>query len=128
MSEKGQSLVEFSISLVMILILLAGAVEFGLATLQYIQLRDAAQEGALFGSICQDFTEVEKRARGASSSPIDLNKDVGVQIEPTDDGGIRVTMTYIHKVFMPFASVFVGEEILIKADVTNTILTKEGCK
>jgi Flp pilus assembly protein TadG len=45
-SERGQSLVEFSISLVIILWLLAGAVEFGIALFQYIQLRDAAQEGA----------------------------------------------------------------------------------
>ena len=49
--ERGQSLVEFAISLVIILWLLAGAVEFGIALFQYIQLRDAAQEGALYGSI-----------------------------------------------------------------------------
>ena len=50
-SERGQSLVELSISLVMLLYLLSGAVEFGLAFFQFVQLRDAAQEGALFGSM-----------------------------------------------------------------------------
>ncbi len=50
-SERGQSLVELSISLVVLLYLLSGAVEFGLAFFQFVQLRDAAQEGALFGSM-----------------------------------------------------------------------------
>jgi len=49
--EKGQSLVEMALSLVLILILLVGTVEMGMAFFQYIQLRDAAQEGALYGSI-----------------------------------------------------------------------------
>ena len=50
-NEKGQSLVELAISLTMILILLSGVVEFGIAFFQFIQLRDAVQEGALYGSI-----------------------------------------------------------------------------
>ena len=49
--ERGQSLVEFAISLTVIMLLLAGAVEFGIALFQFVQLRDAAQEGALYGSI-----------------------------------------------------------------------------
>ena len=50
-SERGQSLVELAISLVILLYLLSGAVEFGILFFQYVQLRDAAQEGALYGSI-----------------------------------------------------------------------------
>jgi len=49
-SERGQSLVEFAISLVILLMLLSGAVEFGILFFQYVQLRDAAQEGALYAS------------------------------------------------------------------------------
>ena len=50
-SERGQSLVELAISIVILIYLLAGAVEFGLAFFQFVQLRDAAQEGALYGSM-----------------------------------------------------------------------------
>ena len=50
-SERGQSLVELSISLLVLLYLLSGAVEFGLAFFQFVQLRDAAQEGALYASM-----------------------------------------------------------------------------
>src|SRR6266536_2216413 len=74
--ERGQSLVELSISLLVLLYLLSGAVEFGLAFFQFVQLRDAAQEGALFGSMGgaagPDPVLIETRVRGASSSPIDL--------------------------------------------------------
>ena len=38
-SERGQSLVELSISLVVLLYLLSGAVEFGLAFFQFVQRR-----------------------------------------------------------------------------------------
>lgn len=48
--EKGQSLVEFAVSLVLILIILGAAVDLGRLFFYYISLRDAAQEGALYGS------------------------------------------------------------------------------
>lgn len=136
MGEKGQSLVEFSISLVFVLFLLAGAVEFGIALFQYIQLRDAAQEGALYGSICQDADQIELRARHASSSPLDLTDDtVDVDVEFLDGGdvptaiinpggAVRVKMSYIHEIFMPF---FAGNDINISVQVTDTILMEGGC-
>src|SRR5512139_1857657 len=72
-SERGQSLVELSISLLVLLYLLSGAVEFGLAFFQFVQLRDAAQEGALYGSMNPtDASLIEARVRSASSSPINL--------------------------------------------------------
>ena len=130
---KGQSLVEFSISLVIILILLSGSVEFGIALFQYIQLRDAAQEGALFGSVCQDEKLIEQRARHASNSPLDMTDEnvVGVEIERVNDlggDGIKVTMTYEHKVFMPFAEIFTDEYISLEAHVTDTVLVEGDCK
>ena len=50
-NERGQSLVELAISLTVLLYLLSGAVEFGIVFFKYIQLRDAAQEGALYASL-----------------------------------------------------------------------------
>ncbi len=49
--ERGQSLVELGISILILLYLLAGAAEFGVLFFQFVQLRDAAQEGALYGSM-----------------------------------------------------------------------------
>lgn len=50
-SEKGQSLVELAVSLIILLILLAGVVDLGRVAFYYLALRDAAQEGASYGSI-----------------------------------------------------------------------------
>ena len=49
--EQGQSLVELSISLVILLILAAGLVDLGRAFFTYITLRDAAQEGASYAAV-----------------------------------------------------------------------------
>ncbi len=137
-SERGQSLVELAISLVILLYLLSGAVEFGILFFQYVQLRDAAQEGALYGSInppssaadAAKINAIKDRAKNASSSPIKLATDtnVDVEVDVTDGkycegGSLRVTITYPHKVFMPFMSTFIGPTRELKAEVTDTILT-----
>jgi Flp pilus assembly protein TadG len=136
--ERGQSLVELGVSLLILLYLLSGAAEFGVLFFQYVQLRDAAQEGALYGSMNPwiDSTTapnndgkfeageainqagIEARVRAASSSPIDLsNSDpatgVTVNIVGTDgmlcEGhGIQVTVSYTHNIFMPFIPQLIG--------------------
>ena len=135
-TENGQSLVEFAISLTVILYLLVGAIEFGIALFQYVQLRDAAQEGALYGSLNPiDLDGIEAHVRAASSSPIDLQNDGAVQINtsiidgngqvgaPCEGDGIQVTITYPHQIFMPFVSSFVGSNTInINASVTDTVL------
>lgn len=128
-TEKGQSLVELAVSFVILLFLLAGAVEFGLAFFQYVQLRDAAQEGALYGSWCQDDSKVIERAIMASSQPIDLTQEgVDVMVEYPESGqAIKVSVWYQHQVFMPFMSAIIGDTITLKADVTDTILSTSGC-
>lgn len=137
-SERGQSLVELAISLLILVWLLAGAVEFGIALFQYVQLRDAAQEGALYGSInpptsAADTAKIDAivtRAKSSSSSPIDLANDTEVQITVVvpdgkycEGGSLKVTATYPHKVFMPFMSLIMGRTRELKAEVTDTILT-----
>jgi Flp pilus assembly protein TadG len=52
--EQGQSLVELSISLIVLLTLIAGLVDLGRAFFTYVTLRDAAQEGASYASVARD--------------------------------------------------------------------------
>ena len=138
--ERGQSLVELAISLLILLYLLSGAVEFGIIFFQFVQLRDAVQEGALYGSIYpQDATAIEARARAASDKPIDLSDTSAVVITITvrdpsgtvktvpadycEGDGITVHARFDHDVFMPFMSSFIGETIPLNAEVTDTVLT-----
>jgi hypothetical protein len=156
MRERGQSLVELGVSLVILLYLLSGAAEFGVLFFQFVQLRDAAQEGALYGSMnpwidspsgiyndgkyetgeAINQAEFETRVRAASSSPINLTDttNVLVTIVSTDAGGklcegagIQVTVSYRHKIFMPFMAALLGRTadptIPLSATVVDTILT-----
>jgi hypothetical protein len=60
--ETGQSLVELALVFVFMLVLALGTVNFGLAFFQWLTLRDAAQEGAIFASIMPD--EIAKTENG----------------------------------------------------------------
>ena len=137
-SSRGQSLVELAISITILVFLLSGAVEFGIAFFQFVQLRDAAQEGALYGSMNPpdaDANTAEEdaiiaRAQASSSSPIDLENDPSVNIAVVVTGGyceggsLEVTITYPHQIFMPFIPEFIGSNTIdLTATVTDTILT-----
>lgn len=133
-SERGQSLVELAISITILVFLLAGAVEFGMIFFQFVQLRDAAQEGALYGSLQpNDFPGIEARVRGASSSPIDLSDTSIVTVTPTLIGtgdacetpgnAIQVEVSFTHRIFMPFIPSLIGRsDVPLVASVTDTIL------
>ncbi len=86
--QRGQSLVELAISLTVMLLLLSGAVTFGMALFSYVAIRDAAQEGALFGSFNPNLDSGDPgfqlgepinrdaicdRVRAASDKPVNLN-------------------------------------------------------
>lgn len=156
MKERGQSLVELGVSLLILLYLLSGAAEFGVLFFQFVQLRDAAQEGALYGSMnpwidsltapyndgkfeageAVNQAGIEARVRAASATPIDLtNADpatgVTVTVSSADGSnlfceghGLQVTVSYHHKIFMPFIPQLIGNtEIPLTATVVDTILT-----
>jgi Flp pilus assembly protein TadG len=140
-SERGQSLVELGISLLILMYLLSGAVEFGILFFQFVQLRDAAQEGALYGSMnppttATDTTRINAivtRAKHSSptSSPIDLINDPKVTVTVTvtdgqycEGGSLEVLVYYPHKIFMPFIPQLLNRtEIPLNAKVTDTILS-----
>jgi Flp pilus assembly protein TadG len=56
--ERGQSLVEAAVVLPILLLLVAAVVDFGRAFDAYIVLTNAVREGARFGSVEPDLTEM----------------------------------------------------------------------
>jgi hypothetical protein len=79
-SEKGQSLIELGVSLVFILIILAGVVDITRLGLYLISIRDAAQEGAVYGSIFpSDCSGISNRVYDGSSGWLSPGR-VDVQI------------------------------------------------
>lgn len=88
-SERGQSMVEFALSFIVMLLLLAAIADFGRAFYTYLALRDAAQEGAIYATLCPtNLTAIQNRARHASRVPIDLTSaDVTVNCTLEVSGG-----------------------------------------
>ncbi len=135
-SEEGQSLVEFAISLTFLLILLAGAVNFGIGLFHFVAMRDAAQEGALYGSMQpDDNTGIRNRVANAAGgdgliSRLYANGSGPLQVAISYSGahcegnGITVTLTYPFPLTVPFLSTFIGSNTInLRAEVTDTILT-----
>jgi Flp pilus assembly protein TadG len=128
--ERGQSLVELAMSLTVILLLLSGAVDFSIAYFSFSALQDAAQEGALYGSINpEDEDGIISRVRSASTNPVDLADEALVDVIVTLPGDacegneVRVNVIYDYPISMPFIGAIIGaQQITLNASVTDTIL------
>lgn len=128
LSSRAQSLVELAISLMVIVLLLSGVIEFGIAFFQFVQMQDAAQEGAVYGSINPtDEAGIRTRILAVVNEPFDLGLTAG-NIAISDNGGrcagyaLTITITYDHIVTMPLISTITGPTIPLRAVVTDTIL------
>jgi Flp pilus assembly protein TadG len=128
--ERGQSLVEFAFSIVMLFILIAGIVDGGRALFTYMALREGAQEGALYGSYEPSDTDgIRTRVFNSSQALEDLSSQVQVDISwsgPACNGhGIEVRVKMDNfQLTMPFLGALVGSQTIpISASITDTILT-----
>ncbi len=125
---------ELAISLMVILLLLLGAVETSLALFQYVTIRDAAQEGAVYGSFTpDDLPGVRSRVAAAASDVmvIDPNGPIISAVingRPCEKKGetntITVTVKFPHVIVFPLVG---SNTINLTASVTNTILSP-SCK
>lgn len=140
--QQGQSLTEFALSLVILLTLLAGVADLGRMFFAYIIIRDAAQEGAVYGSIADKSdinvlrTEVESRVQAAftdpdnpGDTPIDISK-LNVQTDiigatcATPGSEVKVRVDYSVPITMPFLGTIIGsQEMNMTATVENAILS-----
>jgi hypothetical protein len=134
--ERGQSLIEFTISMVLVMILLTGLVDMGRAIFTYMSLRDAAQEGATFGSVNPDLTEaIEDRVYGSSSllqgvkDRLGGNSPIEIQVDLSGDGciGDSIEVSVLYDEFpltMPFIGAILGKQSMdIGAAAMDTILS-----
>jgi Flp pilus assembly protein TadG len=143
-SERGQSLVELAITLPILVLLLLGTLDFGMAIFSYSMLRDAAQEGAFYGSFNpSNIAEIENRARNISpraedeifSSPVQLRdtdlikvsvRALGNYCQGAENGvanSIQVNVSYKYPLLMPFIGRLIGSNTIpLTGTATNVIL------
>ena len=136
--EKGQSMVELALTFMIMMFALAGTVDLGRAFFALIALNDAAQEGALYGSMNPtEITTIKARVRDSSTAPIDLTDTTNVNINVTYpetevcagfDGtgeayGIKVEVTFLFNFSMPLITEIVNSDtITLGANSIHTIL------
>lgn len=146
--ERGQSLVELAISLPVILLLMLGTLDFGMATYAYLVIRDAAQEGALYGSINPNSQqEIENRTRnispvnpeGYTFTPVELqNKDLvevtiktsGKKCQGITNGiinSITVNVTYQYSLIIPLAEIIIGSNNIALAATSTNVIIQPAC-
>ena len=130
-SDLGQGLVEFALSIAMLLLFLSGIIDLGRAFFTYMALRDASQEGASYGAINPiDYAAIEQRVRTTSTFPVDMTSpDIHVGVVATGSppcAGDTVTVTVTYPEFplvFPFSNIIFGKnDISLSTSVTDTIL------
>ena len=130
-AEKAQGFVELVLILPLLLILIAGIVDLGRLFNSYIVLRDAAQEGANYGSLVpSDLAGIETRVRQSSNAPLDLTDTTKIHVLTTTTDAypcvnkfITVKVTQDFEVSTPLIGSVIGQSFPISADVTNTIMS-----
>jgi len=137
-------LVELAITLPILILLLLGTLDFGMAIFSYSMLRDAAQEGAFYGSFNpSNVEEIENRARNISprsndavfSSPVRLRDKDTIKVNVQTFGGvcqgatndvansIQVNVSYRYPIMMPFIGRLIGSNTIpLTGRATNIIL------
>ena len=112
-----------------LLLLISGIVDLGRAIFTYMDLREAAQEGAAYGTVDLDINEIEKRV--IDSSNVFITADLSVSVDtstiyPNPCLGDPITVTVSHANFpltMPFMGTILGTQVLtITASIEDTVL------
>ena len=138
--EKGQSLVELSLSLILLLIILSGIVDLGRAIFTKFAMKDAAEEGVIYGtSFPTDCNQINQRVEFNLSNRA-LNGGMTIVTTIEGNGGnfiecslipynqvyagkkLKVTVTKTFTVTMPFLGAFIGQTIPLSVTANGIVL------
>jgi Flp pilus assembly protein TadG len=135
-SESGQALAEAALVFIIVILLLAGLVEFGWAYFHYLALQDAAGEGAAYGIMFSgwhdstdnpDPNNITYRVQNESQSGILDWSTTDVQVDaPFLSAGNKITVTvnYTHTLITPLLTFFVDDgQIPLRGRAVQTILS-----
>ncbi len=133
--ERGQSMVELALTITILMVLLAGTIDMGRAFFTWLALRDAAQEGASFGSIYPSYTNLirlrvwDNLEQVVPDPKTDVNVTVGYIDHPCLGNTILVSVDYPNfPLTMPFLGTILGSQTLnIHASVNDSILKPISC-
>jgi Flp pilus assembly protein TadG len=99
-SERGQTMTEFALVLPILILLLFGVVQFGIAFNNYLMLTDAVRAGAREGTTARHMAdpvaavEEQVRAAGTDLDPDDLDITVTSTWAPASDVTVSASYPY----------------------------------
>lgn len=143
-NQKGQSLVELALSATVMLFLMLAAIDFGFAFLYWITIRDAAQEGAMYGSLHPDplcdAHAISAVVTASDSTAVRIH-DIANPLLPDSRTSVSITRTgtnpgdtytvnvsYLYPILTPLVGNVIGPTITISSGVSNTILQFDNCQ
>jgi Flp pilus assembly protein TadG len=119
--DRGAAAVEMAIVSMFLLVLVLGIVDLGRAITTNISVRDAVQEGAMYGAFTRDVTtaEIDARVKASVSEPDLTTASITVYCEadPRDlqDGTrVRVEMIYDVDLITPIVGPALGGTITLE--------------
>lgn len=145
-NDSGQSMVEFGISLLFLLMILSVMIELGYAFYTLISLRDTVQEGASYGSICpiqadgsRNVDLIKQRVVTSAAAPIDmrdidinnitvnftdkLGNEIASPGSPVLGGSVVISVTIQHEITVPFLGSIIGTNTYpLTVTVADTVL------
>jgi hypothetical protein len=133
-TERGQSLTELAISFVLLVLILAVGVDLGRAFFSLISIREAAEGGALYGSLNpEDDPGIIQRVRTSSTTPVDLTDTSLVVVSVSTIGAscantigsntLVVSVTYQFQLTMPLVGTIIGtQNFPLAVSASSTIL------
>jgi hypothetical protein len=136
--ERGQSLVEFSLGLVLLLLVVCGLLDLGRLYFTFVALEDAAGEAALYLSLnpqcihesvtCANPNNADFRARNSGGQEVDWTKaNIKFDVPPTFGVGesVKVTIDYSYGLLTPIIPRIVGlNPIKLTATASQIIITE----
>jgi TadE-like protein len=132
-SPRGAAFVEFAIVLPLLLVLALGAVDLGRGLISYVELEEAAQEGAVYGGFApSDHAVVAARVRSSSTGIVPLadasKVDVEVLCAPDVPAGkIGLRLRYTLEVVTPLVGPMLGGDIDLEVSSVGTNFTDGAC-
>lgn len=133
-AARGMAFVEFALMLPFLLVLALGAVDLGRGFISYVELEQAAQEGALYGSFApSDHLLIEGRVRSSSTGIVNLTDLSAVDVDvlcPTDvpPGTVGVRIRYTLQIFTPIIGPLLGGSIPLESRSVGTNFTALLCQ
>lgn len=109
-NERGQTAVEFALIAPLLVILLLGIIQFGIAFHNYVTITDAARAGARQAIVARfgggNFDNAKQTVRDAASS-LDQSKLTPTVTAPSMTAGslVTVTVTYPYTIDIPLIGV-----------------------